>query len=335
MKWESYPGICLVFRTECKIKTRLTMEKMMKALSFAEREKLCEEQFDMAGPFWHLFTDGRGMTDIFISDDEFDLGMVLLAVTVCRAKGVRMVTFELMNNHMHTILCGAEEDCLMLFEDFKSKLKRVIKGTGRPIDWNMFQGKMVKIGDIKQLRTEIAYVHRNAFVAQPQYTPYNYPWGGGWCFFNETLKYLDTVGMDKMSYDKKRSLTHSRDINGLEKLRFIGDRVYIPSFCDIKFGEEMFSDARSYFSILTRRAELYGVIATRIKDSVFLTDDEMFGIAIAYVEKEFGVNKLVLLSPEQRIRTAKELHFKYNASNQQLRRLLRIEIEVLEELFPG
>ena len=147
--------------------------------------------------------------------------------------------------------------------------------------------------------------------------------------------HLDTIGFEEMSYDRKRLLTHSRDISGLERLRFIGDRVYIPSFCDIRLGEEMYSDARSYFSILTRRAESYGQIAERIKDSVFLTDDEIFGVASAFVEKEFGVSKLALLSPEQKIRTAKELHFKYHASNQQLRRLLRLEIGVLEELFPG
>ena len=311
------------------------MKKSVMSLSFAERERICEERFEMAGPFWHLFTDGRGMSDIFISADEFDLGMVTLAVSVCRAHGVRMITFELMNNHIHVIICGAEKDCLMLFEDFKSRLRRVMKSTGRAVDWEKFQGNMVRIEDVKQLRTEIAYTHRNAFVAQSQYTPYNYPWGGGWCFYNETLKHLVTVRFDEMSYDRKRLLAHSRDITGLERLRFLGDRVYIPSFCDIRLGEEMFGEARSYFSILTRRTESYGQIAARIKDSVFLTDDEMFGVAIAFVEKEFGISKLSLLSPEQRIGTANELHFRYNASNQQLRRLLRLELGVLKELFPG
>ena len=311
------------------------MYKSIMSLSFAEREKICEEHFEMVGPLWHLFTDGRGMTDIFISNDEFDLGMIILGVSACRAHNVRMITFELMNNHIHVILCGEESDCLMFFENFKSRLRRVLKGTGRSIDWDLFKWNMVRIEDVKQLRNEIAYTHRNAFVAQPQYTPYNYPWGGGWCFFNEATMHLDTIGFEEMSYDRKRLLTHSRDIRGLERLRFIGDRVYIPSFCDIRLGEEMYSDARSYFSILTRRAESYGQIAERIKDSVFLTDDEIFGVASAFVEKEFGVSKLALLSPEQKIRTAKELHFRYNASNQQLRRLLRLEIGVLEELFPG
>ena len=76
------------------------MYKSIMPLSFAERERICEERFEMVGPFWHLFTDGRGMTDIFISDDEFDLGMIILGVSVCRAYNVRMITFELMNNHI-------------------------------------------------------------------------------------------------------------------------------------------------------------------------------------------------------------------------------------------
>ena len=31
---------------------------------------------------------------------------------------------------------------------------------------------------------------------------------------------------------------------------------------------------------------------------------------------------------------SKELHFKYNASNQQIRRLLKLDISILNELFP-
>lgn len=40
------------------------------------------------------------------------------------------------------------------------------------------------------------------------------------------------------------------------------------------------------------------------------------------------------LSAQQKIDTARHMHFCFNASNQQLRRMLRMELSVLEELFP-
>lgn len=44
--------------------------------------------------------------------------------------------------------------------------------------------------------------------------------------------------------------------------------------------------------------------------------------------KEFDVRQLNLLSPEQKITLAKELHYKYNATIQQLRRILRFRSPV-------
>lgn len=120
----------------------------------------------------------------------------------------------------------------------------------------------------------------------------------------------------------------------IEEMRFVGDIAYIPSFCRIDIGESMFRDARSYFNSLTRNAEAFSQIAQRLKDSVFLTDDEMYAAATMYAEKTYGNRQLTLLTSEQKIQMSKELHFKYNASNQQIRRLLKLDIGILNELFP-
>ena len=105
-------------------------------------------------------------------------------------------------------------------------------------------------------------------------------------------------------------------------------------FCDIKLGESLFRDARSYFNALTRNAEAFSQIASRLKDAVFLTDDELFSAMISFINKEYSIRTAAELSAQQKIDTARHMHFNYNASNQQLRRLLRIDIAILEELFP-
>jgi len=321
-------------QTDSRTKIHYNM-KYNQSLSFAEKERICEALFLQEGPFWHLCTDGTKMQNIFTSGTDFDLGMNLLSVSACRKPGVRIVAFELMSNHVHKILCGQKEACMGLFEDFKGRMKRIFRRSGRIIDWESFTAEIIPIEDLRALRNEIIYTHRNAYVSQSSYTPYNYPWGSGIAYFNPLLKSIPAVSFNDLTYDSRRAYAHVRDISRLGALKFHGERAYIPSFCDVSLGESLFNDPRSYFNSLTKNVEAFSEIASRLKDTVFLTDDELYAVASRYSAEEFNVRQLSALSPDQRIRIAKELHFKYNASNQQLRRLLKLDVSLLNEMFIG
>ena len=303
-------------------------------LTFAEKERECERIFEKSGPFWHLYTDGRVMEDFLCTEEDFKTAMTALAVAAVLFKKVRIITFELMSNHIHMILNGEAEDCLELFERFKARLRRILKTNGRIINWDAFKADILPIETLNALRNEIIYANRNAFVANPQFTPFNYPWGGGCAFFQPYFNRLPAISLRELGFNKARELTHFREIRLIEDLKFFGDIVFIPSFCRTDIGESMFRDARSYFNSLTRNAEAFSQIAQRLKDSVFLTDEEMYATATMYAEKTYGNRQLSLLNPEQKIQLSKELHFKYNASNQQIRRLLKLDISILNELFP-
>lgn len=302
-------------------------------MTFLEKERLCEREFEMRGPFWHLFTDGTKMENIFNNEDEMKVGMSALAVSCMLDPSIHLVTFQLMSNHVHLILSGARDACLTLFERFKQRLIRVYRKLGRIVDWTKFQAEILHIDDLKSLRNEIVYVNRNAYVANPIYTPFNYPWGGGCAYFSPVINLLPQKSVEDLGLTKGRKLTHCRDLRGLEKLKFVGETVFIPSFCHVEIGESMFHDARSYFNLLTRNSEAFSLIAARLKDKVFLTDDEIYAVAVTYAEEKYNT-RLSLLSPECKIQLSKELHFKYNASNNQLRRILKIDIDVLNEMFP-
>ena len=64
-----------------------------------------------------------------------------------------------------------------------------------------------------------------------------------------------------------------------------------------------------------------------------MTDDEIYAVAQRYAGEKYNC-RLSLLSPESKIQLSKELHFTYNASNQQLRRILKMDINILNEMFP-
>lgn len=310
------------------------MKKDYCALSLSEKESLCEKTFIDNGPYWHLYTDGTQMQDIFCTDKERDIGMWILAAAACSVEGAVILTFEIMANHIHLIMSGRKESCLKLFEIFKSKLRRAMKRLGHIIDWSQFGASIIPIESLRSLRNEIIYTNRNAYVANPNHTPDSYPWGGGCVFFNEWLKHLTIKAITSLSFDKARELTHSRDISGYKGLKMIGQRVFIPSFCRTDIGESLFTDARSYFNSLTKNIEAYGEIAKRVLDSVFLTDDELYSVTMSHINKEYNVRQSSGLSPQQRIDTARHLKHTYNATKQQIRRILRLEERVLTELFP-
>ena len=90
-------------------------------MTFNERERVCQRVFDENGPFWHLYTDGTVMQDIFCNDDEKKRGVMALAVEVLLFGKVKIITFEIMSNHVHMIMSGTGEHCLELFERYKGR----------------------------------------------------------------------------------------------------------------------------------------------------------------------------------------------------------------------
>ena len=300
--------------------------------TFAEKERMCEMAFENEGPFWHVYTDGSIMIDLFSSEDEKREGMIVLAVCAVLFREAELVTFELMHNHVHLIMLGARQKCLEFFDLFKRRLKRLLQQR-RSIDWEQFEAQILGVETLKALRNEIIYTNRNAYVSSSKYTPFSYPWGGGWAYFSPVIELLPIVSVKEMGYTKTRELTHYRDVNAIVDLKFVGNVPFIPSFCRVDIGQSVFQDARSYFHALTRNAEAYSQIASRLKDTVFLTDDELFVVAAKCAETEFST-KLRLLTPDQKIRLARKLHYEYNASNGQLRRILNLDLAVINEIFP-
>lgn len=310
------------------------MKKDFSALNFSEKERICESIFISHGPYWHIYTDGTMMQNIFISKEDFIMGMWCLAAAQHLCKSVRVITFELMGNHIHLILAGAKEDCIKVFDLFAARLKKAFPKTQHTIDWSKFKMEILPIESLQALRNEIIYVNRNAFVANPAYTPDSYPWGGGCAYFCPWLKHLTTTPLGELPILTQRALLHTKKIAPLADLKVIDSMPFIPSFCDIKLGESMFRDARSYFNSLTRNAEAFSQIASRLKDTIFLTDEELYSVICSHISKEYSVKIPSQLSAQQKVDTARHMHFNYNASNQQLRRMLRLDLAILEELFP-
>ena len=309
------------------------MKTELRTLTFSEKESICEREFEMSGPFWHLFTDGRNAQNIFQVEKDLELGTMLFSVSCCKNPDVRIITFEIMNNHLHFILSGEEYRCRQMFCKIKERLNRYLKTKGQALDFSRFDCSLVRITDLKMLRNEIIYVNRNGYVARHDCTPFTYPWGAGAAFFNNIIRLIPSTRYSELTIRQKREICKSKDIDLPGDLRVYNGVILPSSYCILKKAEQMFRDPHHYFNMLSKNWEAYSEIAKRLGDTITITDEEMYGAVCALSTKEFGCKNPRLLSPENKVMLARRMKSEYNASSKQIRSILKLNQDIVEEMF--
>ena len=307
-------------------------------------ESVCEAAFMQGGPFWHLYTSGETMEIIFAGDVDFLFGIMLLGICAAAFPRCRILTFTLMNNHLHIVLAGPQEDVPRFFDLFKKRLRRYVSLSGRDCSLNRFEAEFFRIPDLHALRNEIIYVNRNGYVVHPECTPFSYWWSAGAFFFNPMAQLLPAVPFSSLTTRERRELCHSRDLSLPERYRVCPGfpldaggtaSLLLPeSFCALREAQDYFRDAHQYFLRLGKDHEAHAEVARRLGDIVFLTDEEMYRVACSICAKEYGDTRPGLLRPEQKMDLARKMHFHYNASNKQIRRIIKLPQELVDTLFP-
>ena len=240
-----------------------------------------------------------------------------------------------MNNHLHIILAGDRIHAEKLFEMYRARLQRYYCTNSRCVDLNRFACSFTSISTLQSLRNEIAYANRNGYVVHSGHTPFSYPWGAGAGFFNPLAKHFPNVEFSGLSVRAKRAICRSHSID----FDFSGLRVYqgviLPSsFCHISEAEGMFRDAHNYFHQISKNFEVYSEIAKRLHECIFISDEEMYAAISGIALRKFNTKQPSLLSSKEKIEMARLMHSEYNASNRQIKSILKLDGGLVDELFP-
>jgi REP element-mobilizing transposase RayT len=305
----------------------------MRAETYFDKEQEAEYLFNTSGPFWHLYTPGNLTSIIFSGEEDFIFAMNLIAQTAVRYPEIKIYTFEIMNNHLHLILSGAEAVCHLMFNMIKERLGRYLRNKNRYINLSKFDCSLIRITDLKMLRNEIVYVNRNGYVARHDCTPYTYPWGAGIAIFNPTVRLISSTRYSELTVRQKRDICKSKDIDLPGELMVYGNVILPSSYCVLKKTELLFRDPHHYFSLLSKNWEAYSETAKRLGDKITITDEEMYGAVSALSAKEFGNKNPRLLAADTKIELARRMKTEYNASPKQIRNILKLDQSVIEELF--
>lgn len=305
--------------------------------SFMEKESRCNAIFNQAlryfGSFYHLYTP-EDHPVVFRDPEVYAFAMTAIGMCAHDCPKVRIITFELMSNHVHLVLGGALEDILAFFELFKRRLKKYLDSRRMAIDLSNLVGKTVRIESLASIRNQIAYTNRNQFVVNPGYTPFSYPYGAGNCFFLPVNQRRADRRYADLTVREKRKMLHTHQLDYPGSYAIIDDYFSPASYCAIAFGESLFRDARHYFFKISREIEGYKDIADALCEKVFYTDDELNAILYKICKERYGDLKPTLLPQGDKMELARKLHFDYNADNAKIARLLKLPVASVNALFP-
>lgn len=264
--------------------------------TFYSREQECSDLFYSFGRVYNAATPENHPL-VFKTDEDFCAGMSILAVCAKMFPHIRIFAFQLMSNHVH------------------------------------FQLKLFLISDLQYFRNAIVYSNRNGFVVNDNVTPFSYPWGISPYFFQPLLVRLAQSSAKPIGVVQLRQLMHSRSADAYKDTMTIDGYASPLEFCDIASAEGCFRDAKHYFYLISRNIESYSNVAKSLGESIYYTDNDLFASAQKKALEQFGSKDLQTLTASQKIELARYLHYNYNAGDNQLQRMLRIDLEVLKALF--
>lgn len=141
---------------------------------FRERENFCLRTFEMNGPYWHLFTSGKETPQIFKKKEDFGFAMNVIAQTALKYNEIKILTFELMGNHLHILAEGPKEQVLASFSFIRKRLGRGLKDSFPDSLPKGFAPSLKEVTSLDAMRNTIVYINRNGFVADANHTPYTH-----------------------------------------------------------------------------------------------------------------------------------------------------------------
>ena len=305
----------------------------MEKKDFAKLENLCRFRFSEAGNCFHVCSQ-ENFPVLFHNEDEFKTAMNIVAFAALLFPGIKLFTFEVMDNHFHFVMAGKREDVDSFIRTLALKLStHPFLRTSRN-EFKRLSFKTIDINDLENLRNVISYVNRNGAVVHPDENVFTYRWGANRFFFNREARLRYESCGRKVFSREKRKLFSSARLDSKDGVIVLDEYVSPLCFCHIADAESFFRNSRHYFHSVTRNIESAKEIAASIGESIFYSDEDLFSHVRTLCSKRYGCQSVSDLPVQAKIEMAKELHFSYNAGNKQICRLLKMDVSAVDAMFP-
>ena len=300
---------------------------MVNRNDFFLMDNVCRRIYEDGGPFFMVTTEDLPWL-LFQTDREFMEGTNIIAIALS-GTGVRLLVDVQMNNHIHLLVEGKEENAKLFVYRLRKRMVAFARRKDRSLTAWKIQVK--RIVDIDNLRNAILYIARNPYVAMRNTTPLGYRWGSAHLLFNQNLAdYATGVPYKDLIQKEKRAICHSHETDLSDRYMVNDGMILRTSFVDYRRAEEFFISANQFFQWLSRRKESDIETARWIGESILLPNDDVFRI----VSDWYGVRSLRTLNVETRLEAARRMRHDLSSNNKQISQVLQIPLSQINALFP-
>ncbi len=283
----------------------------------------------MDNNFYHICTDGESIPWMFKDEEDFIAGVNRIGICYLLT-GVVILSYVLMDNHVHFALYGNILQCKKFINLYKNLTGRwIMNKYGIHNYLRLLSTEIIRIDSEESLLNTVAYIDRNATVAGYRYMLNEYQWGSARYMFKDSHPIYPLIS--SLSFRERRQVLKSNVIFP-DNWTIDSNGMIDPTlFVDIKKAESYFKSASRYSFYLTRKLE--GIINRQLEcaQKVFLPDKEMRAIVSQIAKSSFGTPDIRELDINARLSIARQLRYNYAATIKQISRMLHLNRLALEE----
>lgn len=284
-------------------------------------------------PYYHVSSKALEKNDIFLTREDFVTAMNDIALCSLRYD-VKILCFCLMCNHFHFVLRGSYKECYAFMNEFKRICAiRMRDRTGEVSGLKDVDLHFDLLDTQEYLENAIAYVLRNPLAACIIMMPYFYEWSSISAYFRGSSQ-LHGLPLNSLSIRKRREMLRTRhdvvpDHFMLSPQGFIHPACYIAA----DEVEKIFRHPSRLMMLLAKKVENEFEVASGAAQQIKMTEAELKTQVLELVRNEFGVNSLVQLSADDRLRLCLLMRRNFNSSVKQIARILRLSQSVVASVL--
>ena len=282
--------------------------------------------------FWFVTSDHLTDRIWFRDEEDFKMGMNLVAVLAV-ALSVDVLSFILMSNHVHFVLCCSYEKAKQFSEEYKKRYSQYVnKKYGIK---ELLRRVHVSIDPIdamdESLEWVIAYTQMNSVAAGICLSPTGYPWGTGDTFFKTRSAKGRRLGT--LSERARIDLLHSTQ--PMPPHLLIGDDGYIlpESYVKVDLVENIFRTPKRMNYFLQNSSKAKRRLSSNETSVPSFSDQLVLSAIPSLCQSLFRKTSLIGLTPDEQAELLKQLRYRFSSNANQLMRVTGLPYDKVVELL--
>lgn len=280
--------------------------------------------------FYHICTDGNALPWLFKDDEDFIAG--INRIGICKhITGVEVISFILMDNHVHKLLYGTMKMCKDYIKKYKTLTgKWVSRKYGNHKCLKELPTTIIPIRSEEYLMETIAYIDRNSIVAGFSLLPSEYPWGSArYMFRGNHDRHVEWECIDKLGLQEYRKKLKTRvELPSDWKINSCG-MIDPRDFTSISKANTIFKSPLRYIYFLSRKLEGKIDMDAELGNKTFIPDKELRSIVAKIAIELFRTEDIKTLNVNNRLILARKLRHEYASSVKQISRMTFIDPDLL------